>query len=191
VTEPGRKVRLEREASRRDATRARFRQGRCRSRREPGRFGVVALRRHVADGVLALALVLELDVVAPAAVLAVFEVPRPDELWRGAGRLERSVRLGRGIAEPVRDHRADEQSGDEAHDGDPGDDDGVLADRLSGFPRVSPPSHSTSVWPQAAGRQTARLPIVARAWTPPSRSRQTWPRTAGSRRRRSRRRSRR
>ena len=56
-----------------------------------------ALRRHVADVVLALALVLELDVVVPAAVLAVVEAPRPDELWHVAGRLERSAWLRRGI----------------------------------------------------------------------------------------------
>jgi hypothetical protein len=34
---------------------------------------------------------------------------------------------------------------------------------LSGFPRVSPPSHSTSVWPRADGGQTApRSALVER-----------------------------
>ena len=122
----------------------------------PGQFGFVALRRYAPDVVRALAFIVELHIVMPATVLAVLEPSRPDELWRGAWRLER-LHGGRRLplADAVRDHRTEEQGGDETYGGDPGDDDGVLADRLSGFRHVPPPSHSSRVCPQADGRQTA------------------------------------
>ena len=147
----------------------------------PGVF--IGLRRYVADVIHALTLIVELNVIAPAAMLAVLGFRRPNErwsLWWGLWRRER--RSGVGVVHTVPNDRAEEQRGNDAHGHDAGDNNGVLSHRLSRFRRVPPPSHSTTVFLRAATAKPNRRTSDVCPQTRPSRLRPTcsWINTARS-----------
>ncbi len=113
--------------------------------------GTAWLQPGAIDVSPALGFVVELDEATPAAVFAVLESRRPDELWRRGRRLELGGRGGLNRpSDAAPDRRAEKQDGNDAHDHDPGDNNGVLSQRLSRFRRVPPPSHSRTLVPQAA-----------------------------------------
>ena len=115
------------------------------------------LRLEAVDVVPALGFARELGKVAPASVFALLESCRVRGLWRwsGPGWCERGC--GRGRVRRVEapfDRGSEKQGRDKADDRDPGDDEGVFADRLPRVRSVSPPSHNGAKLPHSVEMKT-------------------------------------
>ena len=115
------------------------------------------LRLKAVDVVPALGFARELGKVAPASVFALLESCRVRGLWRwsGPGWCERGC--GRGRVRRVEapfDRGSEKQGRDKADDRDPGDDEGVFADRLPRVRSVSPPSHNGAKLPHSVEMKT-------------------------------------
>jgi hypothetical protein len=136
---------------------------------------IVVLRRHVAHVILALALVPELGVIAPAAVLAVRDRLRPLEVrpwdWWGERAAPRLLLVSGGIEQSA-DRARKKQQREHADKRDASDKHGVFPQRLTGFP-LSPAPHDLSAFPSSTNRKTNGR---ARRLGKPSRRRHTCPR---------------